>query len=60
MFIFERQRETENENEQGEGQRARETQILKQAPGSELSAHNLKQGSNHGPSDHALNHQIMP
>ena len=30
----------------GECQRERETQNLKQAPGSELSAHSLTQGSN--------------
>ena len=30
----------------GEGQRERETQNLKQAPGSELSAQSLMQGSN--------------
>ena len=43
MFIFERDRDrawTE------EGQRERETQNIKQAPGSELSAQSLTQGLN--------------
>ena len=41
----------------GEGQRERETQNLKQAPGSELLAQSLMQGSNSGLQDqesHAL------
>ena len=44
MFIFERQRETEHK--WGEGQREKETQNPKEAPGSELSAQSLMQGSN--------------
>ena len=43
LFIFER----ETEHEQGRGrERGRETQNLKQAPGSELSAQNPLQGLN--------------
>ena len=42
MFIFERETECEWE----EGQREKETQNLKQAPGSELSAQSLTRGSN--------------
>ena len=56
-FIFERERERERththththtqiECKWGEGQREGETQNLKQAPGSELSAQSLMQGSN--------------
>ena len=45
MFIFERERERERE-QTGEGQREGETQNLKQAPGSELSAQSLAWGSN--------------
>ena len=45
MFIFERKTETEKKREQaGKGQREGETHNLKQAPGSELSAHSLMQG----------------
>ena len=43
MFIFERQGESRGGAEGG-----RETQNLKQAPGSELSAQSLMQGSNPG------------
>ena len=43
MFIFERERDRA---QVGEGQRKRETQNLKQAPGSELSAQSWMQGSN--------------
>ena len=47
MFIFEREWEREQAHEQvGEGQRERETQNLKQVPGSELSAQNPTRGSN--------------
>ena len=49
MFIF----ETETEHEQGRV-RERETQNLKQAPGSELSAQSLTQAQTHGPRDHDL------
>ena len=42
LFIFERQRDSMSR----EGQRERETQNLKQAPGSELSAQSLTRGSN--------------
>ena len=41
MFIFERDRA-----QVGEGQRKMETENLKQAPGSELSAQSLIQGLN--------------
>ena len=44
MFIFERERETDRA-QVGEGQRE-ETQNLKQAPGSELSAQSPTWGSN--------------
>ena len=45
MFIyFERERERERDMQAEEGQR--ETQNLKQAPGSELSAQGLIRGSN--------------
>ena len=40
-FVFERDR-----TQAGEGQRARETQNLKQAPGSELAAQSPTWGSN--------------
>ena len=43
MFIFERDRETVRAEE---GQRERETQNLKQAPGSELSAQSSMRGPN--------------
>ena len=43
FYLFLRQGETEHE--QGRG-RERETQNLKQAPGSELSAQSLTRGSN--------------
>ena len=43
MFIFERERERERV---GEGQRDRESQNLKQAPGSALSAQSPMWGSN--------------
>ena len=47
MFIFERERERERQSmRRGEGQRERKTQNPKQAPGSELSAQSLMQGSN--------------
>ena len=39
-------RDTETECERGEGQRERETQNLKQAPGSELSAQSPTRGLN--------------
>ena len=43
----ERERERERDRTQvGEGQRTRETQNLKQAPGSELSAQSPMRGSN--------------
>ena len=45
LFITERQRDTEHE--QGKG-REMETQNLKQAPGSELSAQSRMRGSNSG------------
>ena len=45
MFIFEIERERDRV-QAGEEQRERETQNLKQAPGSELSAQSLMQGSN--------------
>ena len=46
MFIyFEREGERERESEQGRF-RGRETQNPKKAPGSELSAQSLTQGSN--------------
>ena len=46
LFIL-RERERERELEQGRGrERERETQNPKQAPGSELSAQSLTQGSN--------------
>ena len=38
VCLFLREKERETEHEWGEGQRERETQNLKQAPGSELSA----------------------
>ena len=42
-----RERDRERERERaGEGQKEREIQSLKQAPGSELSAQSLTQGSN--------------
>ena len=44
MFIYFREREAECK--QGEEQRERETQNLKQAPGSELLAQSLRWGSN--------------
>ena len=44
MFYFMVERVRENMNR--EGQRGRETQNPKQAPGSELSARSLMQGSN--------------
>ena len=40
MFSFER--EIKRQNVSGEGQRQRETQILRQAPGSKLSVSGLK------------------
>ena len=43
MFIFERQRKTEHELGRG---RERETQNLKEAPGSKLSAQSLIWGLN--------------
>ena len=43
LFIFETERDRA---EQQRGQRERETQNLKQAPGSELSAQSLTWGSN--------------
>ena len=43
MFIFEREKECAS---RGGAERERETQNLKQAPGSELSAHSLTWGSN--------------
>ena len=45
MFIFERERQTDGA-QAGEGQRERETQNLKQASGSELSAQSPTEGSN--------------
>ena len=45
--FFERKRERERDREEvGKGQRKRETQNLKQAPGSEPSAQSLTQGLN--------------
>ena len=41
-----REREREKEREREEGHREMETQNLKKAPGSELSAQSLMQGSN--------------
>ena len=47
VYLFLRERERERERERaGEGQRQMETQNLKQAPGSELSAQRLTWGSN--------------
>ena len=49
MFIFERERERETERDRAglrEGQRERETQNLKQASGSELSAQSPTQDPN--------------
>ena len=47
MFIFEGDRETERDRvPAGKGQKERETQNLKQAPGSELSAQSTTWGSN--------------
>ena len=46
-FIFERERERERDRQNvSRGGAERETQNLKQAPGSELSAHSLTWGSN--------------
>ena len=45
LFLRERVRERERESV-GEGQRGRQTQNLKQDPGSKLSAQSLTQGSN--------------
>ena len=45
VYLFLRERETDGV-QVGEGQRERETHSLKQAPGSELSAQSLMQGSN--------------
>ena len=45
LFIFERERETETES-RGGAEREGETQNLKQASGSELSAQSPKWGSN--------------
>ena len=51
MFIF----ETERDRAQvGEGQREGDTQNLKQAPGSELSARSPTQAPTHEPGDHDL------
>ena len=50
MFIFERETERQSVSgggaERGGAQRERETQNLKQAPDSQLSAQSLTQGSN--------------
>ena len=48
MFIYlrERERERERQSVNGVGQRERETQNLKQVPGSELSAQSPMWGSN--------------
>ena len=49
MFIFESQRERDRQTDRarvGEEQGERETQNLKQAPGSELSAQSPTRGSN--------------
>ena len=57
MFLFSFLRETDRdratENEQGMD-RERETQNLKQAPGSELSAQSRLRGLTHGPRDRDL------
>ena len=45
MFIFERERKRISMS-RGGAERERETQNLKQAPGSELSAHSPTQGLN--------------
>ena len=45
MFIFEREKERDRAREE-KGQRERETQNLKQAPGSELSAQSPTWGLN--------------
>ena len=46
MFIFERERERERPGMNGGGSKERETQNLKQALGSELSAQSPMQGLN--------------
>ena len=48
IFIFVRERDRQTECELGRG-REKETQNLKQAPGCELSAQSLTQGSNSQP-----------
>ena len=54
MFIFDSGGERERDRAQvGEGQRERETQNLKQAPGSELSAQRPEVGLE------PVNHEIM-
>ena len=47
VYLFLRERESDRARE-GKGQRERETQNLKQAPGSELSAESPMWGSNSG------------
>ena len=54
MFIFERERVRA-----GEGQRERETQNLKQAPGSELSAQARHGAGTHKLSDYDLSRSRM-
>ena len=51
VYLFLRQRETEHERGRV---RERETQNLKQAPGSELSAQSRRGARTHGPRDHDL------
>ena len=46
LFIFERERDRERQNKWGGAESVRETQNLKQAPGSELSAQGPTQGLN--------------
>ena len=46
IYFLERERETERQSMSREGQREEETQNLKQAPGSELSAQSPMWGSN--------------
>ena len=46
VYLFERERERERERTKGEGQIERETQNLKQAPGSKLSVQSPMRGLN--------------
>ena len=46
LFLRERERERESEHERGGAETEKETQNVKQAPGSELSAQSPMQGLN--------------